>query len=157
MLQRIHDFFREQLLPGTTDRDPAHALQLATTALLFELARADDRVDAREREAMQAVVGRCFSLDSAATEELLQLAESSSQQATCLHEFTRLINQHYQPQDKCRIVEMLWQLAFSDGNLDRYEEHYIRRVADLLYVPHRDFIIAKHAALNGMPGSGDGQ
>ena len=157
MLERIRDFFREQLLPGGAEHDPAHALRLATTALLFELARADDHIDAREREAMQAAVGRCFALDSAATDELLQLAEASSQQATCLYEFTRLINENYQPEDKCRILDMLWQLAFSDGDLDRYEEHYIRRVADLLYIPHRDFIAAKHAAQAGMPGSDNGQ
>lgn len=157
MLARIRDFFREQLLPATQGADPTRALQLATTALLFELARADDRIEAREREALQQAVSRAFGLADEQTAELLELAESSSQQATCLYEFTRLINEHYAPADKRVIMQMLWQLAFSDGNLDRYEEHYIRRVADLLYVPHRDFITAKHTVLAASGEHGEGE
>jgi uncharacterized tellurite resistance protein B-like protein len=146
MLSQLRDFFREKLVPGESDQDQTHALQLATTALLFELARADDRIEDREREAMYATVARSFSLDEAETQTLVELAETSSQEATCLFEFTRLINDHYDQTQKRQIIVMLWQLAYSDGALDRYEEHYIRRVADLLYVSHKDFIAAKHAS-----------
>ncbi|MGD8743150.1 MAG: TerB family tellurite resistance protein [Granulosicoccaceae bacterium] len=150
MLERIRDFFRENLVPGESTSDHTHALQLATTALLFELARADDRIDDRERETLYAAVARTFSLQEAETRALLELAETSSQQATCLYEFTRLINAHYEQTQKRQIIAMLWQLAYSDGALDRYEEHYIRRVADLLYIPHKDFIATKHALLEAM-------
>ena len=44
---------------------------------------------------------------------------------------------------KVRVVEMMWQLVYADGDKDRYEEHLIRQVAELLYLSHAEFIQAR--------------
>ena len=148
MLDAIRDFFTQNMLADESAGSSGHTLQLATAALLFELARADDRIDDRERDSMQTLISQHFDLEENEIDTLMELAAKESQQATCLHEFIRLINEHYLPEQKRDIIEMCWQVAFSDGVLDRYEEHYIRRLADLLYVPHKDFISAKHKVLD---------
>ncbi len=61
-----------------------------------------------------------------------------------LYEFTRLLNEQLSREERIRIVEMLWRVAFVDSVIDKYEEYYIRKIADLLYVSHRDYIKAKH-------------
>ena len=144
MLEAIRDFFREKMLNEGSSSSHEHSLQLATAALLFELARADDRIDQRERDSMCGLVQRHFELDEAEIDALVEMASEESRQATCLFEFTRLVNEHYLPAQKRDIIEMCWRVAYSDGVLDLYEEHYIRRLADLLYVPHKDFIATKH-------------
>jgi uncharacterized tellurite resistance protein B-like protein len=45
--------------------------------------------------------------------------------------------------ERARIVGMLWKVSSADGHIDAHEEHLVRKVADLLYVPHARFIQAK--------------
>ena len=85
-----------------------------------------------------------FGLDAQRSQELLKLAETEHTESTDYFQFTRLINDHYDAKQKIELVEDLWRVAFSDGELDKYEEHVIRRLADLIHVSHKDFIAAKH-------------
>ncbi|MGD8559291.1 MAG: TerB family tellurite resistance protein, partial [Gammaproteobacteria bacterium] len=64
--------------------------------------------------------------------------------ATCYYEFTSLINDEFTPADKAQIIELMWQVAYADDELEKYEEALVRKIADLLYVPHTQFIAAKH-------------
>ena len=64
-------------------------------------------------------------------------------ESTSLYEFTRVINDNYTPQQKLQLISAMWVVAYADGNLDKYEEHLIRRVAELTYVAHEDYIRAK--------------
>ena len=144
VLDAIQAFFRIKI---DTDRDhkhDQHSLHLAAAALLFEMLRADHREHPEERKAMERVLQKTFSLDAEETQQLADLAEAEAAGAISLYEFTSLINQSFSPEEKVRVVEMLWQVAFADGHLDRYEEALVRKVAELIYVPHRDFIQAKH-------------
>ena len=75
--------------------------------------------------------------------ELVKLAESEANQATSLYEFTRLINDEYDYKEKVELIENMWKIAFSDEQLDKYEEHLIRKISDLIYVSHSDFIKTK--------------
>ena len=75
--------------------------------------------------------------------ELVKLAESEANQATSLYEFTRLINDEYDYEEKVGLIENMWKIAFSDEQLDKYEEHLIRKISDLIYVSHSDFIKTK--------------
>jgi uncharacterized tellurite resistance protein B-like protein len=77
---------------------------------------------------------------------LLDRAGSAREDATSLFEFTRLVNDHYGPDEKRDLVGAMWKVAYADGDLDKYEEHIIRRVAELIYLPHADFIRSKHEA-----------
>ena len=79
-------------------------------------------------------------------ETLLRKADAAVDNATSLYEFTRLINEHYCYDDKRALVQCMWQVAYADASLDKYEEHLIRRVAELIYLSHEDFIRTKHAA-----------
>ena len=64
-------------------------------------------------------------------------------------EFTRVINDHYGPGEKLTLIASMWQVAYADGDLDKYEEHLIRQVAELTYVPHQDYIRCKLDARKG--------
>jgi uncharacterized tellurite resistance protein B-like protein len=154
MLDVIRQYFTRNMLAQDDEVLQLHGLQLATAALLFELARADDKIEASERDSMRQLVSEQFSLTADEIDTLMEMAAEESRQATCLFEFISLVNEHYLPAQKRSIIEMCWHVAFSDGVLDRYEEHYIRRLADLLYVPHRDFIMAKHKVMAEGAGSG---
>jgi uncharacterized tellurite resistance protein B-like protein len=125
------------------DEDPQHALRLAVVVLLFEVAESDYRQHPEERAALLSTVRKHFRLTADKADELLALAAAEHAGSTDYFQFTQLINQHYSAQQKVRLIEALWQVAFSDQELHHYEEHVIRRLADLLYVPHADFIATK--------------
>ena len=148
MLDTIKRFFDTHLAPHSTEgrERPEHALRLAVAALLLEMSRMDEEVSAEERAAVEATVRERFGLDATQCGELLALADAEREASVDYFQFTRLINDHYGAEEKARVVEELWRIAFADGRLDRYEEHLVRRLADLLYVPHADFIAAKHRA-----------
>ncbi len=152
MLKAISKIFDQQIgghLNAPDQVESEHAYQLATAALLMEISRADQDVSDAERDAVTQAVRRTFDLDDTETSALVELAEAEAEDATSLYDFTRLINDNFDHQQKQRVVEMLWQVAFADGNADNYEEHLIRRIADLIHVPHRGFIRAKLAAEPG--------
>ncbi len=149
MLKAIRDFYDRYVAGSLDDPDEAereHAYQLATAALLMEISRADHVVKQVELETVVGAVQRAFGLDASETQILVELAEEEVNEATSLYEFTRLINANFGPKQKQHVVEMLWQVAFADGAADKYEEHLVRRIADLIHVPHRGFIRAKLAA-----------
>ena len=153
MFASIKRFFDANLTAATQAGNPAdqeRAYQLATAALLIEMTRADHDVKSVELNAVTEAVQRAFELDAAQTEELLALAEEEADTATSLYEFTRLINRHFDAKQKEHIVELLWHVALADGEIDKYEDHLVRKVADLIYVPHLAFIRAKHSAMKRM-------
>ncbi len=153
MFASIKRFFDANLTAATEARNPVdqeRAYQLATAALLIEMTRADHDVKSVERNAVTQAVQRAFELDESQTEELLALAEQEADTATSLYEFTRLINRHFNAKQKEHIVELLWHVALADGEIDKYEDHLVRKVADLIYVPHLSFIRAKHNAMKRM-------
>ena len=123
-----------------------HRLQLASAVLLIETARADFSENSSEQEALEQLLCGTLKLESDEIHALVELATERLDSATSLYEFTRLINDHYQPQEKLQLIHNMWVVAWADGDIDKYEEHLIRRVADLIYVSHQDFIRRKHAA-----------
>jgi len=150
MLDSIKRFFDANLTAageaaGAADQE--HAYQLAAAALLIEMTRADHDVKGIERDAVIGALTRAFDLDESETAELVALAEAHAEDATSLYEFTRLINDHFDADQKQHFVELLWSVALADGEIDKYEEHLVRKVADLIHVPHMAYIRAKHLAM----------
>lgn len=146
MIKAVRDFFEKNVagsIEDKSERKREHAYQLATAALLMEISRADREIDADERNAVVRAVQSAFELDSNETQTLVELAEEEAENATSLYEFTRLINDNFDHAQKQHVVEMLWRVAFADGHADEYEVHLIRRIADLIHVPHNGFIRAK--------------
>ncbi len=143
MLKTILDFFEQNLRTGTDQADAGHRLDLTTAALLIEVARMDTQIHDDERRAVLASVRSKFGLSPQEASTLVELAEAEAGQATDYFQFTSLINQHFTQEQKIHVVEQLWQVAFADNKLDMYEEHFIRKIADLLYVPHAQYIVTK--------------
>ncbi len=123
-----------------------HALRLAAAALLVEMMRMDEQIAEQERHAAEHIVRDSFDLTAKESAELLQLAEAEVNAATDYHQFTSLLNARLAYPRKMALVEQMWRVAYADGELDKYEEHLVRKVAELLYVSHSDFIAAKHRA-----------
>lgn len=138
--------------PGAATQASEHDLQLAAASLLVEMSRADFDVASIEREAVLAAVRDAFDLSEEEAGELHARAETRAEAATSLYEFTRVLNDHLAAERKAHIVELLWRVAAADARIDKYEEHLVRRIADLLHVPHVRFISAKHRVLAGVPG-----
>jgi len=146
MLVEVQKFFQKHIMSAEEGSFQAESdrLHLATATLLFEMARMDDHIDDREREAIGDLLSQRFSLDEDMSAELLAMAADTAHNAVCMQEYTRLLNEHFSQQQKVQMVRMLWEVAISDGIIDKYEDLFVRQVADLLYVPHRDFIRTRH-------------
>ena len=144
MFEAVRDFFRR-----VEDHDAEMAVpsqrgvHLAAAALLFEIVRADGTVKPEELTVMRAAVQGTFGLSAQDTDELMALAQAESRSAISLFELTRVVDEAFEEEQKKRIVELLWLVAFADREKDAHEEHLIRQIATLLHVRHPDFIAAK--------------
>jgi uncharacterized tellurite resistance protein B-like protein len=146
VLGSLKKLFQERVAPQIAQPSPEareHGLRLAAAALLFEVVRADATVKDEERTVMRASVQSVFALAREEAEELVGLAEQASRSAGSLYEFTSLVDRELAPDQKKRLVELLWLVAFADAEKDAHEEHLVRKIAGLLHVPHPDFIDAK--------------
>lgn len=123
-----------------------HDLKTAVAALLIEVMRADDELQDDEQQTLNETLKKYFSLTDEAVEELIDGASQSLDDAIDYFQFSKQINAQCSAGQRIDIIELLWRLAYADGNLDKHEEMVIRRVASLLYVTHEDFIAAKLAA-----------
>jgi uncharacterized tellurite resistance protein B-like protein len=148
MLRAIKKFFDNYLSSEAepAKRDQEHAARLASAALLIEISRADDEIREQELNAIVRALRSKFGLSPEETEALIKLAEEEATQATSYYEFTSLINREFSYERKVYLVELLWSVAVADQELEKYEEHAVRKLAELLYVSHTDFIAAKHRA-----------
>lgn len=147
MLKAIKKFFEESISPDTQD-DVEHRLKLATAALFIEMMQQDGKKTDNEEKKVKEVLQTKFALSETETHELFYLAHEEASQAVDFYQFTSLIHQYFSQDKKIKIVEYLWEIAYADNHLDAYEEHMIRRIADLIYVTHQDFIKAKHKVLS---------
>jgi len=135
---------------STFNEQPAqmqeHDLKMAVAALLIEVMRADTQQQDDELKTLTFTLKKYFELPDAEVDELMQSAGKSLDEAIDYFQFSKQINNQCSAQQRIDIVELLWRLAYADGELDPQEEYVIRRVANLLYVTHEDFIAAKLAA-----------
>jgi uncharacterized tellurite resistance protein B-like protein len=150
MIKAIKQFFDEFLALEEKEEQQQHSIEIATAALLLETARADFQLEGEELGKIAEILRHFFDLDMEQTDALMELAQQQAQQATSYYEFTRLINDNYSPEQKIQIVEMMWRVAYADRYLEKYEEALIRKISDLLYVRHTDFIAAKHRVLEDL-------
>ncbi len=146
MLKAISKFFDSHFGAGDDDIHSVDQLQLASAALLIELTRADNQVDQSETRKLLAILQQRFNLPETELEELVTLAGQQNQEATSLYEFTSLINENFDVREKSQLILNMWEVAFADGRVDRYEEYLIRKVSDLLHLSHKDFITGKQVA-----------
>jgi uncharacterized tellurite resistance protein B-like protein len=143
MLDRIQHFFQQALAEPEEEAGPAPTLELATAALLCEVMRADYHTDDTQVAALRALLSSHFQLETSAVEELMEMAREEVETSVDHYQFVSLVKQHYSYPQRCELVRMMWALAYADGGHNALEEHRIRRLAELLYVSHSDFIRTK--------------
>jgi uncharacterized tellurite resistance protein B-like protein len=115
----------------------------ACAALLIETALADKVFNTEEIDSMKKTLREVYEIDEKDLDELISESEKKVSESTSLYEYTRLINDLCDYQDKLKLINNLWTIAFADKHLDKYEEFLIRKISDLLYVSHSDFIQQK--------------
>ncbi|MEX0373918.1 tellurite resistance TerB family protein [Spiribacter pallidus] len=145
MIDAIKQFFDTRIAGDEKETADTgqHRLQLATAALLIEMAQADNQRHSMEFQAIHDGIMEVFDLSPEETAEIIELADEEAHEATDHFEFTQLINQQFGYDDKCRVVELLWRVCLADAEMDRYEEQLVRKIAELLHVQHSEFIAAK--------------
>ena len=115
----------------------------ATVMLLLEVAWADHEIRSAELAQLTRAMQRLYDMPAGAVDELVTGALRDYPAVTSVQPFTRALNEQLSMDEKFEVVTEMWRLALSDDELDKYEEYHVRRIAELLYVPHEDFIAAK--------------
>jgi len=113
---------------------------------MVQLSRIDNNEDERELQTIVDCAVNAHEVTREEAEEILQDALNHADDATSLYEFTGQINEHLDQTAKQTLLESIWRVAFADGRIDKYEEHLIRRMADLLHLNHREYMQARHRA-----------
>jgi len=132
--------------PAANPEAEQQRIAVATCALLLELAHADGEFDAQEKHLLEVMMTERFGLGPEAHQELLELADQKRHASVDLYAFTRVLNDNFTSEEKRALVKELWLLVYSDGRMHHHEEYLVRRISDLLHIPHRFMIEAKLAA-----------
>ena len=141
MLKELREILNKTLatsVEGSEDRD--HGLRLATATLLVEIVRADHEEDLAEVTAVLSELEAFFDLSEEEMSLLVKEAEQKADHSVSLQDFTRVLHERLSVREKNSVIEMLWRVALADNKLDKHEDHLVRKVAGLLYVPHSDLI-----------------
>lgn len=143
MLDKIKALFENTGSSGTKKSDRNDELQLAAAALLVESASIDGNFDKEERRSISNLLASNFRLSASEVANLIDQAELVVNQSGQLYGFARVVKDQYDERDRITIIEMLWEVAFADGNLDAFEKNLIQRVAGLIFVSDKDRGLAR--------------
>lgn len=142
-----------RLLAGPPEEDQPDKAQIATCALLLEMAHADGRLEPEEERLLRAHLTRHFQLEGDALERLVQSARQARRESVDQFLFAREINAACAPQEKLQIMETLWRIAYADGALDKFEDALARELATLLHIEPRQAIALKLKVLEETRGA----
>ena len=131
-----------QLLPGHERRQ----LHLAVAMLLHEARRADHQHGDQESVAAELALVDLFRLERQESATLLQEGRAKAEVHTSFYAPVSIVKRDFSLPDSVRLVEHLWRVSFADKRLDQYEDHYVRKIAHLLYVPNTDSMLARNRA-----------
>ena len=139
----------KELISNLSDKDvqeesqDSSLINNACAALLIEIAYADKDFDESEKMSLKNSLMTTYKIDEIEIDELILDASQSVQESTSLYGYTRIVNDEFSYDEKLNLLKNLWKIAYADGNLDKYEEHLIRKISDLIHVSHRDYINIK--------------
>ena len=145
MIKLIQKYF-QPAFERLNQVQPSMAIDLATAVLMIEVSMADFSQDEQELASIRKLLLAHLSLAEEEVDTLLQNAHEEADRLVSLQHITRMMNEQLDQAAKVRVIELMWQVAYADGEKHHYEEHLLRQVADLLYVSHADFIQARHRA-----------
>lgn len=152
MLSKLFDLLQT---PGANQDDVQLSeadTRLACAALLIEVAIIDNEFDGAEMAALRDILQNQFNVESKDIDDIITLAHSQCNQSTSMYQFTHLVNLNCSAEQKYDLVANLWRIAYADGDLDKYEEYIVRKISDLIYLSHGEFIRAKHTARSEFDG-----
>jgi uncharacterized tellurite resistance protein B-like protein len=129
---------------GPEERDAA--IRRATAVLMLDVALADKVFDQAELDHLLDIAEQHFGLGPREAAELIETAKSEADRLVSLHEFTQLLHHNLTEEEKASIIAMLWQIAYTDGQLDKYENALVLKISDLLYVSRGRVMRLKHDA-----------
>lgn len=141
MLKKVLAFLSQE-----SKQAQAPSLELAAGVLLVEVMRADHNFDAKEEALVKSSLIKLFNYNHEQAEVLLEQSRQASNQASDWYKYTQQIHSYFDDDKKFTLLCMLWRVAFADDEITGIEEHTIRRIAELLYIPHSEFIRAKICA-----------
>ena len=146
MLNKLSDFLSSIIPPASAENRPEHTLQLATAVLLIEVMQSDAECAFEEQATILKILKERFQLPDAEVKILAERGQQTSKTANDFQQFTSLINRELELPEKVRIIEYLWQVAYADSQSSAHENHLMRKIAALLYIPHGDYVAAKMRA-----------
>ncbi len=152
MLSRLID----KLVTANENRRPDLAtpgVEQVVALLLIEIARADHDIDEVELSSIRQALSEAFSLADRELDEIIADAMDDATSSVSLHRHVKVLNDRCDKALKISLIENMWRIAYADGDLDRYEEYTIRKLSDLLYLRHRDFMQAKLRVLDEFSSS----
>lgn len=123
-----------------TEATLEHDVRLACAVLMIEAARADHDEQDEEIRAVELLLRERFDLAPDEAETLIRHAREQLDHSVALQGFTRQLMDMLDETERGRLVGMLWDVVYADGKVEPWEEHLVRRIADLLYVTHSEFI-----------------
>ena len=147
MFEKLNQWLTSTLDIGADSDSEQHTVQLAAAILLLEVSRADFDISNDEQQTIQQVLIKQFDLSSSDANKVLDYALQEHDGYTSSHPFIRLINEEMEMAEKQKLLQGLWEVAYADGVVDKYEEYQIRKIADWLYLPHADFVRIKHRVM----------
>jgi uncharacterized tellurite resistance protein B-like protein len=142
MLSSIKSLF-DSVAADTNLESSADLTRKVSIVLMIEVALSDGNFDETERVQLVSTITKQWKLARPVVSDLINLAEQQQDLSVSLFEHTRVINQYFSTEEKVGLIDCLWEIAFADGRADHFEENTIRKIADLVYVEHKDFIKSK--------------
>ena len=123
-------------------------VQIATCALLMEVAHSDGHYQSVEAKIVHDLLAEKFNLSPAAVAELIDYSQQHREESLDLFQFAREINAHFSREEKLDVMEGVWRVIYADGTLDKYEDALARQLASLLRLDHKDVIARKLKVLD---------
>ena len=132
----------------SSEEDKVRAANLAATALLIEAAQADQDFSEDELAVVEASLLNHMNISREDIQMTIEMAKGKLDNSTCLYEITTVVNDNWSLREKIRLIESLWRVVLSDRYLDSHEQHLMRKLQNLLYIPHSEYIAAKMRVKN---------
>jgi len=145
MIDLMKRFFAKREGDRTTAAEGRsdHDIHVATCALLLEMSNIDGVFSREERNRVVSILQKEYGLTHEQVEELIREADRSLKESIDLWQFTNLINQNYTESERIRVIELIWEIAYTDGSLDQHEDYLVHKLANLLRMTHQQLIDAK--------------
>ena len=140
----MFEHFKNMITTQVNEQDSFQKkLEVATCALFFEIAKADENFSNEEHEKIVSIMRTKYELDNDEANELMSLTEESVKKSVSIYEFATLVDQKFSKDEKLELMKELWQLIYTDKKLNKYEDNLIKRIGDILKLEHKEVIDAK--------------